>query len=354
MYLDGGFDFRDATLEESFATPAVPATPLSEEGANAAVRDWLAKTGLTGQDQFSVTVIRFRDVLVESVNPEDQVLDRPSVSFNVSSTGAVHTASGSWASIEDEASYPLHPAERLLSDLREARGVFGHLRNPRLEVGTDQDAAPEADYTKDASATVERVEVAYTRAADAGGQPYLVPIYVVEGRMTQTGLARPAPFITWVPALEGVPIPSLPREGGGGGGEQAPNELFAVARTLPVFRGTGQEGSPPVTVDFLTGGGPGLERTSSLTLGTFILQEEEAAVLDFYQRELAADGWQPEEPPTVNAPMFWNADPLPEPQQEPTIASFITGEFRVAIMLWPNEPPDVFARVFLNIVVEPR
>jgi len=185
------------------APPAAGAAP-SQEQAQAAAQRWLDLTGLTGEDPIAFTVgepLGRTDGLVTATlrttaSPVEG-LDYPRLDMRVAASGQVYSVYGSWASIDAEASYPLRSPDELLSDLTTLAGDFSLFYPRRL--GSDNLFA---DDTKDASAAVDSVELAYARGAAGDGTPYLVPVYVVHGRLVQGAQAEAGPTPSPLPPAD--------------------------------------------------------------------------------------------------------------------------------------------------------
>ena len=316
-----------------FDTLAPATAAPTEEEARAAAEAWLRLTGLTGDEPVTLTVNEPGgkgppDARVVGVTPAQAGkrlpgLAQPHIDITVVGGGQVHTAFGTWASVEAEASYPLRSAEQLVGDLQALRGDFYLFDLHRLALDTLF-----ADLTQDASATVESAELAYASGVAANGQAYLVPIYLVRGHLTQPGLAEPEAFTTWVPATDTASpatlAPGLPEE---------LTELVAARDALPVPPGETFRGS--------FWGDPGI-------ITSYFVEDGPEAVAEFYRRELTAQGWQTEVPPTLRT-----TSALTFAQQN-TIRSFVEGDVRVAVVLSPNEKDPARGATFLHVVVEPR
>jgi hypothetical protein len=348
MMEDGHFSFQDDELsgDVKHAPPdksqddelsgdvkdAVPdAQAPTEEEARAAAKEWLRLTGFTGGDPYTLSVggpaAGARDVTATPVSPANQVLDHPSIFLLVTSDGGIAQVSGYWPTIDAESGYPLHSAEQLLINLKNLRGEFNFLE---LIGGKDQPLML-ADRLQDASATVESVEVAYTLGIAENGQPYLLPVYIVRGHLTQEGLAEPVPFATWVPATGPTAgpreIPQVP---------QPLAEFIALRDALPLPKGA-------------TIFNPGYGTDSLIT--TYAVQDEQEAVAEFYRRELPAQGWQSEEPPFIT-----DASKPAEFREFSSVISFVhpKDDLRVAIVLTPNEKDASLGATLLSVVVERR
>jgi len=289
-----------------------------------------------------------RRVKAGPLRPEGALLDYPSVVVDITADGRVLQAISFWASIDAESTYPLRTPGQMLTDLQELRGVFNHLRflgeQPPM-CGTSPCPQGILDPYRDFSATVERVEVGYTQAIGADGEAFLVPVYIVHGHLTQEGLAERAPFTTWVPAVDSLPS---------GLSEQAPNELFAAARTLLSPRETVLFSPPEAFI--LVSGSESL--SSERASGLFYRHVTDSAqtpaqIVEFAGRQLLDRGWEGEEPPTVKL-----VDPLRAPGGEPAqqyslVTSFVKNDARVAVLVLPNPAwnPGALA---VDVVVEER
>jgi hypothetical protein len=322
----------------------------SEDAAKAVAQEWLQRSGLTAGEPFALTSpgVGFgapgaRRVKAGPLSPEGPLLDYPNVVLDITADGQVLLAISFWASIDAESTYPLRTPEQMLADLQELRGAYSwHLpflgEQPPM-CGTSPCPQGMLDPYLDFSATVERVEVGYTRAAGADGQEYFVPVYVVHGHLSQEGLAEPVPFTTWVPAVDGVSSAQT---------EQASNELFAVARSLVSPRETVLF-SPP---DAFTLQGSS-EGTSRLFFG-FVTWSEQTPeqITEFARRELLARGWEPEEPPAIRSVNPAEATDSP-PRPYTSVSSFVKDDVRVAVLVLVNPDWNPGATA-VDIVVEER
>jgi hypothetical protein len=327
----------------------------SEDEAKAVVQQWLERGGLTAGEPFALTspgvgmaAPGTRRVEAKPLRPEGTLLDYPKILIDVTADGQLLQATSFWASIDAESTYLLRTQEQLLADLQELRGVFNHLAFvgewPPM-CGTSACPRGILDPYRDFSATVERVDVGHTLAAGAGGQQYLVPIYIVHGSLTQEGIAQPAPFTTWVPAVDTLPSALS---------VQAPNEIFAVAGTLLSPRDTVLF-SPPDEFMLVSGS----EALSSEPVSGLFYQhvtfsdQAPEQIVEYARRQLLDRGWEPEEPPTVRL-----VDPLRAPGGEPAqqydvVVSFVKGDARAAVLVLVNPVWNAGATE-VDVVVEER
>ncbi len=342
MTLDGSISFRSALVPPSGAAP-------SEEQARAAAEAWLRLTGLTGSDPFTLTVgevipgAGLRQVVVERADLSDLaflIFDRPQIVVSVAGDGSVFDASGFWAGIETESTYPLHGVEALLANLKNLRGEFDYLFSAPVG-GKDQPPPPPVppDTFQDASASVKSVEVAYSRGVAAGGRVYLVPVYILRVHLTQPGLPEPFPFATWVPASG--PLASPPEV------PAALAELIAVRDSLPLPPGATFRGSFPLT-GFAEPVVSGFVELVGLQTRYFVEQTPEAAAA-FYRLELPAQGWQQEEPARTRQPLEEVAFP-----GYTSFISFVRHDLRVVALVGPNEKDPSLGATSLELSVERR
>ena len=326
MMEDGHFSFQNDTLSGDVKHAPPDAQASTEDETRAAVEAWLRLTGVTGDEQYRIQVSEptngSRDVIVTLPRPENQILDHPSIHLLVASDSEIAQVSGYWPSIDAESGYPLHTAEQLLVNLKNLRGEFNFLE----PLGGKDQGPAFPDAQEDASVTVERVEVAYTLGRKEGGRPLLVPLFVVRGELEQDGVTFA--FATWVPATG--PTASPP---------QVPEplaELIAVRDALPLPAGAGAEQM----------GDAGYEAGALIT--AYFVQDEPSAVAEFYGRELAAQGWQLEEP----LPFKWAPEAVGA--QFSLVSSFVKGDVRVVVLVGPNQKDPSRGATLLDVAVEAR
>ncbi len=357
--LDGSIFYNDSTAaatasapreERAIAEARATASAPREEQAIAAARDWLVLTGLADSD----TVVRSLEPgdpmcsagcwqVVADFVPQLPYLPgpgRPRISIIVNGQGIVTHADGSWAATDAQSIYPLHTADELLTNLRNLRGEFDFLFAAPVG-GKNQPPPPPVspDTFRDASATVESVEVVYARGVAASGQVYLTPVYIVRVNLTQAGLAEPFPFATWVPAT-----------GPTAGPPQVPPELaelMAVRDTLPLPAGATIRWSFPVT-GFAEPALTDLAALFGLQTGYFV-QDTPEGVAEFYRRELAALGWQQEATPTIRQEL---RELLPGGFT--SFASFKKDDLRLVILVGPNQKDESLGGTLLHVSVERR
>ena len=110
-----------------------------------------------------------------------------------------------------------------------------------------------------------------------------------------------------------------------------------MARSLPLY--------PGATIQHF-----GFETESGL-LSAYRVQDDPDAIVQFYRQELAAQGWQPEEPPVVELTTELGIDLA----QYSTIKSFVKDDLRVAILVVvPGEEDPNYPATLFDVVVEPR
>ncbi|HXG36314.1 MAG TPA: SH3 domain-containing protein, partial [Dehalococcoidia bacterium] len=313
----------------SWPGSAVP----SPEVAEAAVRQWLALSGLVNEGAYNLKVeeprIDFaayglRNVVVEPKDSPSLVKgDHPMLGFMVNNEGSVYNASGNWTEVDATSDYPLHTAQELLTNLSNLRGEFSML-------GTVEPQPYGAlNRFQDASATVESVEVAYTLVGEQGGPAYLVPIFIVRGQLVQAS-GQTVPYTTWVPATG--PTASKPET------PPAIKDLLAVRSSLPLPVGGFLQYIDALPSYSSVGDYFGLR-------SRYFTMEEPEVVANFYREQLTALGWQPEE-------KFAGALGTPfaaprELEESGRAFSFITDTWRVSVQVRTNlEVPSLGATMF--------
>ena len=335
MSVDGYFSFQDDSLSGSAKHATPGASGPSEEEARAAAEEWLRLTGLTGSDSltFKVSDLRdgSRDVTVEPADLPSQLFPAVQVILLVTD-GGVAQGSGYWASADARSTYPLRSLEQLLADLTALQGYFSTLRTVPLDKASAKDPKPAlANEFLDASVTVDSVELTYSHRITEEGQAYLLPVYVVKGRLNQPGLAEPDPFATWVPATDVAPPPS-----------PEPEVPAALAETITVLRDSlPQHPAATIWFAYLT--------TESIGVGaTYWVRDGQEAVLEFYRRELPAQGWREEEAATL---IDTSAFPA-RAAADYLFSSFTKGDLRVGVVVSANEKDPARGATVLALLVE--
>jgi hypothetical protein len=177
----------------------------SDEKAIADARDWLRHASLLPPDIGKGEVITRIDdahrliVGFEPAEPKNVLSGYPSITVTLSSDGEVLEAAIRWANIVRADVYRLMSPEQAWQLVSSGQAYLApDLSAAKIDPGTDVKGR----------VTFSSISIAYATAGPPGGQQFLQPIYVFEGRIRPEGDDRTYPITAYVSALanSGAPV----------------------------------------------------------------------------------------------------------------------------------------------------